>query len=561
MPWPETLMPLQAISGKSMSLSKKKINQELEALRELIQAETTPLPAGKKETRVRIDRASTDLEFFARTYFPHYLSKPSSKFHKYQYHRLPELILNAVRAEVGDKQADAAPRGNAKSTNCTLILPIWCAAFKYRMFHLLVSETAAQGEDFLSFIKVELESNERLKQDFPDMCGEGPVWRAMNIVTNNGIRIKAAGAGQKLRGLRHGARRPDLVIGDDLENDENVVSPEQRAKLEKWFFRALMKVGKKYTVYIVIGTILHYDSLLSTLLKKPGWKGKKFKSVISWSKSRLWDAWEAIFSDITVGKEEAEDRADAFFEQHKEEMLAGAEVLWPEEEDYYYLMKMRVSEGAAHFDSEKQNEPINPDDCLFKEDQIVYWDDEDVDLSGCPVYASVDPSLGKKSRKADPSAILAGQYKDGIIWLSVADIEKRHPDQIIEDVLTYHDRMRIHLAGVEVVQFQQFFKDTLEKIAHERNLTLNIEEVQQSQDKTLRIQSLQPWIKNGWIRFRRNMATLVDQLVKFPMADHDDGPDALEILKSLIENNGSSGPPSVQTSMPMQSRAMFRGYA
>lgn len=528
-----------------MSLSRtsaKQLNKEIEALREIVQAEATPLPGGAGESRSRVGRAAHDFEFFAKTYFPHYLSKPSSKFHKYQYDRLQTLVLQAHGTGTGDRQADAAPRGNAKSTNCTLILPLWCAAFKYRLFHLLVSETAAQGEDFLSFIKVELESNERLKQDYPDLCGEGPVWRAMNIITANGVRIKAAGAGQKLRGLRHGARRPDLVIGDDLENDENVVSPDQRAKLEKWFFRALTKVGKKYTVYIVIGTILHYDSLLSALLKKPGWKGKKFQSVISWSKSRLWDAWEAIFSDITVGKEEAESRADAFFEANRQEMLAGTEVLWPEEEDYYYLMKMRVSEGAAHFDSEKQNEPINPDECLFKAEEFVYWEDGDVDLDGYPVYAAVDPSLGKRSKKHDPSAIITGRYRHGIIWLEIADIEKRHPDRIIEDVLLYHEKQPIQKAGVEVVQFQQFFKDTLEKIAHERNLTLNIEEVQQTQDKVLRIQSLQPWIKNGWIRFKKNMATLVDQLSKFPMADHDDGPDALEILKTLIENN-----PGVQT--------------
>lgn len=541
-------------------MSLKRLNKEIEALREIIRAGATPLPGGKRESKARVKKGSRDMEFFAKTYFPHYLEKPSSKFHKYQYNGLKKIILTAYETGIGDKQADAAPRGNAKSTNVTLILPLWCIAYKYRLFPLIVGETGPQAEEFLSFIKAELESNERLKQDFPEMCGEGPVWRAKTIITRNGVKIRAIGAG-KLRGMRHGARRPDLVIGDDLENDENVVSPEQRGKLEKWFFRALMKVGKKYTVYIVIGTILHYDSLLSALLKKPGWKGKKFQSVISWSKSKLWDTWEAIFSDITVGKEEAERRADDFFDRHRDEMLKGTEVLWPEEEDYYYLMKMRVSEGAAHFDSEKQNEPINPEDCLFKENEIVYWDEDEVDLTGVPMYGAVDPSLGKKSRKSDPSAILAGRYHNGIIYLEIADIEKRHPDQIIEDILTYHKRERFQKFGVEVVQFQQFFKDTLEKIAHERELTMNIEEVQQSQDKTLRIQSLQPWIKNGWIRFKRNMATLIDMLIKFPMADHDDGPDALEILKSLIEKIANCFTDmAVETAVPMQSTQMLRGY-
>ena len=56
-------------------------------------------------------------------------------------------------------------------------------------------------------------------------------------------------------------------------------------------------------------------------------------------------------------------------------MLAGTEVLWPEVENYYYLMKMRVSDGPAFFDSEKQNEPIHPEDCLFREEWFAYWDD------------------------------------------------------------------------------------------------------------------------------------------------------------------------------------------
>jgi hypothetical protein len=45
-----------------------------------------------------------------------------------------------------------------------------------------------------------------------------------------------------------------LSNGDDLENDEAVESPDQRKKLEKWFFKALMKIGQKDTVFIILGT-------------------------------------------------------------------------------------------------------------------------------------------------------------------------------------------------------------------------------------------------------------------------------------------------------------------
>lgn len=524
----------------ALSNVEKKFNKEVEEIRRLIQSTARPFPDDNKARKERIAKAERDMEYFGRTYFPHYITSPSSELHRYICGQFTKMIFKSIETGIGDKEADAAPRGNAKSTWTTLVMPIWCAAYKHRTFPLIVSETNAQATDFIQFIKLEIEMNERLAQDFPLLCGEGPIWQSDTIITRNGVKIRGVGAGQKLRGMRHGSRRPDLVIGDDLENDEAVESADQRKKLEKWFFKALMKIGQKYTVYIVVGTILHYKSLLSDLLDKPGWKGRKFKAVLKFSKSRLWEKWEEIFTDISIGKEEAEARADAFFEKNKEEMLKGTQVLWPEIEDYYYLMKMRISEGPAYFDSEKQNEPINPEDAIFLEEWIQYYDEDAVDLKGIRQAGACDPSMGKKSKSADPSAILGGRMKDNVIYLTVADIEKRHPDKIMEDILTYHKRDPFDEFVIEEVQFQEFFKNTFEKEAHKRGLTMNVKGIKPNTDKDLRIITLQPWIKNGWIRLRKQgMNELKNQLIYYRpkgKGGHDDGPDALEMLKSLLES-------------------------
>lgn len=525
----------------AISPAKKKVfDKEVEAIRQMIQAAAKPFPADKAAQKARKARAEKDLDYFNRTYFPHYFTKPSSRLHKYFAERYPAMINRAVETGEGDKEANAAPRGNAKSTTGTFGLPLWCSAFRKRKFPLIVSETRSQGETFLSFIKIELETNERLQQDFPELMGEGPVWRSDQIITRNGVKIQAAGAGQKLRGLRHGNCRPDLVIVDDLENDESVESPEQRKKLENWFFKALMKIGQPDTVFIVVGTILHYNSLLSNLLIKPGWKGQKFKAVMKWSPAvKLWEEWERIYADITVGKEVAEAAADNYFEAHKEEMLRYTEVLWPEMEPYYYLMKMRVSDGPAYFESEKQNEPINPEDAVFLEEWIQYYDEDEVDLTGLKHGGACDPSLGKKSKNADPSAILGGRLKNGVIYLTVADIEKRHPDRIMTDILVYHERDRFDELAMEEIQFQEFFSQSFQKEAHAKGLTINVKPIKPNTDKDLRIVTLQPWIKNGWIKFRRSgMGELVRQLIYYRpkgKGGHDDGPDALEMLKSLLE--------------------------
>lgn len=517
----------------------RQFSREVEAIRLMIQAAARPFVEDKKAQRERKAKAEKDLAYFGETYFPHYFNRPSSSLHKYFAERYPAMIERAIQTGEGDKEADAAPRGNAKSTWTTFLLPMWCAAYRKRRYPLIVSETKSQAESFLSFIKLELETNERLKQDFPELAGEGPVWRADQIITRNGVKVHAAGSGQKLRGLRHGSFRPDLVIGDDLENDESVESADQRRKLESWFFKALMKIGQPDTVYIVVGTVLHHESLLQRLLEKPGWKGQKFKAVIQWATSRkLWDEWERIFSDLSIGKDQAEARADAFFEQHKDAMLAGTLVLWPEMEPYYYLMKMRVSDGPAYFDSEKQNEPLNPEDQVFLEEWFVDWEEGTVDFTGIPHAGAVDPSLGKKNKRNDPSAILGGRMKERILYLDIADIEKRQPDQIMTDILAHHSRDPFDKLRMETVQFQEFFAREFEKKAHDEGLTINIDDHKPTTDKDLRIIRLQPWIKNGWIRFSSGMHELKRMLIYYRPGNrggHDDGPDALEMLLGLCE--------------------------
>lgn len=169
---------------------------------------------------------------------------------------------------------------------------------------------------------MELEENEAIREDFGDLVGT-KVWRNDVLLTASDIKIEAIGSGKKIRGRKHRNWRPDLFVLDDIENDENVRTPEQRKKLQNWFFKAVSKAGDNYTDIFYIGTLLHYDSLLANILKNPGYKAKKYKAVISWAKRRdLWDQWEVIYNDLENDRR-VED-ARAFFEQNLEAMLEGS---------------------------------------------------------------------------------------------------------------------------------------------------------------------------------------------------------------------------------------------
>ena len=75
------------------------------------------------------------------------------------------------------------------------------------------------------------------------------------------------------------------------------------------------------------------------------------------------------------------------------------------------------------------------------------------------------------------------------------------------------------------------------KASARAGLYLPIEEVQQSSDKVLRIQTLQPDVKNKYIKFNRRHKRLLEQLTQFPMAAHDDGPDALEGARTIAKKS------------------------
>lgn len=528
-------------------LNKDDSPERVQLRREFAAGHPTTGPEG-----LRRKLGAIDMEFFGRAYFPHYFSRPSPEFHReldaiWQQgvlkgrYPLTAADTKTISRLPGVRRAVAAPRGHAKSTNLTFKGTMHSTLYGYKHYPIIISDSSEQAEGFLDNIRVEFEENTAILEDFGPLAGS--VWRSNVLVTKTNIKIEAIGSGKKIRGRKHRNWRPDLIILDDVENDENVRTPEQRKKLKDWFDKAVSKCGDDYTDIVYIGTLLHYDSLLAKTMANPAYRSIKYKAVIRFSQADdLWQQWETIFTDLSNDDREAD--ALAFFQAHKTAMLEGTQVLWEEKLSYYDLMVMRVSEGEASFNSEEQNEPINPDDCLFMEEWFDYYNEAEVNF-GDPAFdffGFIDPSLGK-TKRSDFSAIvtLAKHKGSGYMYVVDADIERRHPDRIIADVLAKERWLRASFGhgyrklGAETNQFQWFLKEELAKASAKAGLYLPIEEVQQTSDKVMRVQTLQPDVKNKYIKFNRRHKRLLEQLTQFPMGAHDDGPDALEGARSIAK--------------------------
>lgn len=488
-----------------------------------------------------------DLEYFGRAYLPHYFVRESPAFHG-ELDRIwregvmkglnPAADAKEISRTDGCRRAIEAPRGHAKSTTFTFKDSIHAAVYGYKHYEIILSDSSEQAEGFLADIKTEFEENAAIREDFGDL--EGKVWKAMVILLSNGTKIEALGAGKKIRGRRHKQWRPDLILCDDLENDENVNTADQRKKLRNWFYKAVSKAGDTYTDIVYIGTLLHFDALLANVANNPSYKTVKYQGVISFAtNTELWDAWEAIYTDLA--NDARQEEAKEFFEQNREAMLEGTAVLWEQKLSYYDLMVIRVSEGEASFNSEIQNEPIDPESCTFQEEWFDFYDDDgkmtpDFSEPRFIFVGSNDPSLGK-NKKSDTSSIfaIAKDVQTGYMYVVIADIAKRKPDQIIEDAIENSRRLKrdykrpYYQFGVETVQFQYYFAEIMRQKSAEVGEFLPIVEINSTQNKDARIQSLQPFVKNGYIKFSKKHKTLLKQMMEYPMGKNDDGPDGLQM--------------------------------
>ena len=350
-----------------------------------------------------------NFQLFCESYFPETYALAWSPDHLKVIEKIETAVLR------GGLFALALPRGSGKTT-ITESAALWSMLYGHREFVVLIGATESAALELLDSLKTELEVNERLAEDFPEVCypvaqlegianrcagqlykGERTriTWTSNEIVLPtvegsraSGIIVRVAGITGRIRGMkfkRSDGRsvRPSLVIIDDPQTSESAGSLEQtrkRVRVLAGDILGLAGPGQKISG-IMPCTIIRPGDMADIILNRnthPDWNGEKTRMVYRFpTNMKLWEEYAEIRAEA-LRTEGNFQKATEFYLANREAMDAGAEVSWEarfnhdEVSALQHAMNLKFQDEAA-FMSEYQNDPLpddTADDSLLSVDEI-----------------------------------------------------------------------------------------------------------------------------------------------------------------------------------------------
>ena len=418
--------------------------------------------------------------------------------------------------------AIAAPRRHAKSTAITFSYVLAALMFRQHQFVIICSDTETQSSLFLGDIKQELLENE----DLISLFGIDKFIKLSEtdiiVQMNDGyrFRVMAKGAEQKLRGTKWDGKRPDLIVCDDMENDEAVMNADRREKFRRWFYGALLPTRASGGKVIIVGTILHMDSLLERLMSPQHGAKIITEDLVSYPDNNR-GTWKAIK-----------------YRAHNEDFT---KILWKEQWSKEALQAERQSfleQGLSDvYSREFLNYPIDESVAYFKRDDFLPMTQVDHE-SRMIYYSAVDFAISTRERSDYTVIATVGITTTG--ELLVVDIRRGRWDSndIIEEMFSVQRRYRPELFVVETGAIEKAIGPFLRKLMVERSLYMNLYPMTPTKDKLTRARGLQARMRAGGIRFDKDKTwypTLEDEMARFPRDRHDDQVDALSWIGLVID--------------------------
>ena len=459
-----------------------------------------------KDRSVRTSITKDSFLYFFHFYYAHYVKYETADFQK-------EIIHNLEKSSTENMYV-VAFRGSGKSTMVTTAYPIWAILGKQqKKFCIIFCQTRAQAKQHMMNIRTELEGNDVLKKDLGPFQEESDEWGSFSLVfKKHGARITVASTEQSIRGIRHNEHRPDLIICDDVEDVQSTKTREGRDKTYHWLRGEVIPAGDKNTRLIIVGNLLHEDSLLM-----------RIKEEISQGKAKgIFKEYPLLdIDDICLWPGKYKDVKDV----EDEKLKVASEISWQRE----YLLRI-----------------IPSDDQVIYPEWIQYYDE----LPGTRhmgyrgTYAGVDLAISAKDSADFTTIVSAHVYsrrEKMRIYILPNPIQQKlnFPAQV--DLMRNFKSTNMPRSSdtlfVESVAYQEALPQMLELHG------ITAEAIKPKGDKRTRLSLTSTAIKSGIIKFpRQGCEDLIEQLVGFGVEKHDDLADAFSLLiNATLDKHSNEG--------------------
>ena len=214
-----------------MAESKKQLLQEWDEYRRLLMVETQAT-GGISHGNIFKHRKELekDIEAWIKFFFPGSAKYPFAPFHKRFFKR---IINNPEWYETVSWSRELS-----KST-CTMFIILYLALTGRKKNILLISNSYDNAERLLEPWRAHLDTNQRIQLYYGDQRMLGH-WEAGEFRTQTGATFRACGALQSPRGTKTiDDIRPDCIVMDDFDTDEEVRNPDVIKNKWDWFENAV----------------------------------------------------------------------------------------------------------------------------------------------------------------------------------------------------------------------------------------------------------------------------------------------------------------------------------
>jgi hypothetical protein len=367
-------------------------------------------------------------------------------------------------------------RGAAKSTLAEEAIVIMACLRKFRN-GLILGETFDRAVERLKSIKHEFEENPFIEELFGNLVGD--TWTESRIVLSNGVCIQAVGRGQSLRGVKHLDARPDMAFGDDIENEESVLTPEARAKTMRWLMSVVFPALNPTYKVRINGTPLDPESMIVQISRDVGWVHRRFPWLYKTADGEPAATWPDRFPLEKIAETEASYQRLGLTTNYKQEYLCEAE-----------------DPAVKAFTAD-----------MFKvEPTVRTWN---------AVYSMYDPARTVKATSASTGVVHFSWIANRlIIWDAYGP--KWKPDEIIADMFRADDLYAPVTIGVERDGLEEFILQPLRQEQVRRAYAIPIRPMKAPKGKLDFIRSMQPFFKAGEVIFAKELPELRAQLLGFP---------------------------------------------